>query len=430
MKQVECHKSKYMQPLSDGRNSPDVYWNHQQKKSQYPPHGRGSRSPEALASYSFLTAYKPPRTHACSGQVCPKYTSSHGPDVSRHGPQSHSKLPRDKYAVNFSRKNRYDEESGNNEKRNYFEEELGNFTEDAEEDVEGEATEDEAGEFLAKDYDEQEADDEVDEESDAPQTYRAKRGKKEALLRLQRWRHSEQQQDPRRHCHQQCVSAQGQGHSSSPRYYHNVAEHDVSPAPSEEDFVPTSLKSPTRRSAADYHQWTPPSRGESDRYDGLAMPIQPRRARTKPEMDHLIESELGKLKKCNRCGSLSNKKSEPHKNNCRFDDRSNFPAKGPIGDEPGIHDQAYYGRSSLRHSSKDPNDVSSSPYSSKQRRSREVNSPPIYEVAEHNQLDHLSNDYSRSSSRYHRKAADVFPEKMKRSVHTSHDIPRGTRYEE
>lgn len=111
-----------------------------------------------------------------------------------------------------------------------------------------------------------------------------------------------------------------------------MAEHEVPEPLSEEDFVRTSLKSPPRRQPANYRQWSS-SRNEHDRYDDATTLIHTtRRARTKPDVDRLIESELNRMKRCNRCGNLSSKKNEPPlKNSCRFDDCANIPIKGPIG---------------------------------------------------------------------------------------------------
>ncbi|XP_043250635.1 uncharacterized protein LOC122396372 [Colletes gigas] len=418
MKQVENYKPKYVQQsVSDSRNPSEGYWSHQQKKIQLVPGCRNSRNSDTVASYSCSATYKLQKGHGCSNLPHSKYTSPHGPDASHHL-QGHSKFGREKHIVNFSstRKNRYDDELGNNEKFKYFDD-LGNSTEDnGEEDAEEEEDDSEEAEFRTKDYDEQEVDDEIDEESDAtPRNHRVQRGKKEALSRQQRWRAVEQQQDPRRLCCQQRVLALGQGHSSSARCYRNVAEHDVPVPLSEEDFVPTSLKSPMRRPTADYHQWTP-SRGESDRYDAAALPIQSRRARAKPEMDHLIESELSKPRKCNRCGNLSSKRIEsPTRTSCRYDDRASFPTKGPIGDEPDSHEQMFCGRCSLRYTAKD---VPPHVCSTKSRRSREKKSSTIYEVPEQGHLEQPS------SSKYHRKPVDMFPEKVKRSMHASHGLLR------
>lgn len=116
------------------------------------------------------------------------------------------------------------------------------------------------------------------------------------------------------------------------RYHHNAAEQDDLEPLSEEDFVPTPLKNPTTRPTTDYHQRSQ-SKNESDRYNAVTLPMQTsRRARTKPEMDQLVESEFNKTRKCNRCGNMSNKKSDPPtKNGYRFDDHGNIPTKGPIG---------------------------------------------------------------------------------------------------
>lgn len=113
------------------------------------------------------------------------------------------------------------------------------------------------------------------------------------------------------------------------RYYHNVAEHDISEPLSEEDFVRTSMKT-SKRQPSDYY-WVP--RNEPDRYENVT-PLM-RRARTKPDMDRLIDSEMNKARRCNRCGNLSNKKNEPPvKSTCRFDDSANIPIKGSIGEIP------------------------------------------------------------------------------------------------
>lgn len=113
------------------------------------------------------------------------------------------------------------------------------------------------------------------------------------------------------------------------RYYHNVAEHDISEPLSEEDFVRTSMKT-SKRQPTDYY-WVP--RNDPDRYENVT-PIM-RRARTKPDMDRLVESEMSKARRCNRCGNLSSKKNEPPvKSTCRFDDSANIPIKGSIGEIP------------------------------------------------------------------------------------------------
>lgn len=127
------------------------------------------------------------------------------------------------------------------------------------------------------------------------------------------------------------------------RYYHNVAEHDISEPLSEEDFVRTSMKT-SKRQPSDYY-WVP--RNEPDRYENVT-PLM-RRARTKPDMDRLIDSEMNKARRCNRCGNLSNKKNEPPvKSTCRFDDSANIPIKGSIGEIPYLiayfilHSSFYY----------------------------------------------------------------------------------------
>ncbi|KZC08065.1 hypothetical protein WN55_09128 [Dufourea novaeangliae] len=441
MKPAENYKPKYTsQSFSDSRNLPDSYWNYQQKKGQSLSFNRNGRNTEAPVSYySSSTSYKPTKGHVCSNPTYPRCVSPHAGEVSQHRSlQGHSKLGRDKhYTPNVSTKSkpRYDDELGNTEKFKYINEELGNFTDDnADEEVEDEEDDNaEAGEFLNKEYDEQEADDEIDEESDpSPQTHRAQRASmKEADARQPRWRATDQQQDPRRHRCQQRVLAVGQGHSLIPRYYHNVAEHEVPEPLSEEDFVRTSKKNLLKRST-DYHQWSP-SRGEPDRYVVTPMSVQTRRARTKTEIDQLIETELGETRKCNCCGSLTQRRPEsPVKTSCRFDDRVSFPTKGPIGDEPDSHEQMFCARYNWRHNPKDTSGVSDIPpsqYPMKSRKSRDVKSPTIYQVPEHDCIDQLPNEYTRASSRYHRKTMD--PEKSKRSPNISYVVPRvSSRYDE
>ena len=107
-----------------------------------------------------------------------------------------------------------------------------------------------------------------------------------------------------------------------------MAEPEEPEPLSEEDFVRTS----PRRQPADYRQWSS-SRNESDRYEDVATSMQPtRRARTKPDVDRLIEPELNRTRRCDRCGSLSKSKNvQLFKNTCRFDDCASIPIKGPIG---------------------------------------------------------------------------------------------------
>ncbi|XP_024225418.1 uncharacterized protein LOC100748781 [Bombus impatiens] len=437
MKQVENYKSKCIHSHLDTRDLPDSCWRHTQKRSQSFPISKISKNPESTTNYySSSTSYKPQKSHVCSSLTYPKNTSVHSTDAPHI--RTHSKPNRDKHSSSYSSKfsskgkTHYDDELGDIDKLKFTDEGLGNLIEGhIVEDVEEELTEDDRevpAEFLDKDYEEQEADDEIDDESDgSPQTHRSPRGgKTEALLRQQRWGSVEQQPDTRKLRYQQHV-AMIHNHPSSPRYYRNVAEHEVPEPLSEEDFVRTSLKSPPRRQPANYRQWSS-SRNEHDRYDDATTLIHTtRRARTKPDVDRLIESELNRTKRCNRCGNLSSKKNEPPlKNSCRFDDCANIPIKGPIGDESENHEQTFCGRCNVRYNSKDPcgaTDIPSPLYTMKSRRSREVKSPTIYEVPEQSQ-DKLPTDYPRSLSRYQRKLTDAYTERLKRSLHTSHGTAR------
>ncbi|XP_003703712.2 uncharacterized protein LOC100881713 isoform X1 [Megachile rotundata] len=403
MKQVENYsKSKYVpRSFSDTKDSPDSYWKYAQRRSQSFPVGR--RNPEAVSYYSSSTTYKP-RSHACSSPTYSKCASIHAPEAIHH--QGHCKPNRDKHYTTFSPgRKRYDEEVENNEKLKYIHEESENFTDNAEEDADEEAEEEheEAGEFLDKDYEGQEGDDETEEEFlTSQQLHRGQGVSKKDALKQQRWRTVEQ--DPRRFRCQQHVDLAFAGHPSSPRYYHNMAEHEVPEPLSDEDFVLTSLKSPTRRSPIDYHRWSKP-----DRYDDDALPVQsPRRARTKPEID-LIDPESRRSRRCNRCGSVANRKDELPKDGYRFDDRN--PTKGPIGKLEGDEAESHEPGCSLRHN---PKDFDLSLYS-KPRKPRDTKSPMAYEVPEH--MDKFC-DYSR---RYQRK--ESYPEKMKCMLHGTARVP-------
>ncbi|XP_017765810.1 PREDICTED: uncharacterized protein LOC108554908 [Eufriesea mexicana] len=431
MKQVENYKKYLAHSQPDARDTVDSCWKHQQRKSQSFPLGRCSKNPESPANYySSTTSYKPQWGHMCSSPTYSKCSSFHSPDAAYL--QGRSKTNRDKHHLpGFSpkRKTHYDDELGDIEKLKFIDEQLGNLVEDnAEEEVEEEVTEDDhegASKFLDKDYEEQEADDEIDDESEpSPQARRTQRASKnEAPLRQQRWRAVEPQPDTRRLRCQQRV-ALVQNHPSSPRFYHNVAEREIPEPLSEEDFVRTSLKCSPRRQSTDYRQWSP--RNEADRYDDVSPSTQlTRRARTKPDVDRLMESELNRTRRCNRCGSLSSKRNEqPRKNSCRFDN-ANITFKGPIGDEPESH-ELYCGHCNLRYSAKDASGATNIPsvlYPTKPRRSREGKSSTIYEVPEQSQ-DKLSTDYTRLSSKYQRKPTEGFTEKPKRSLHTSHGAAR------
>ncbi|XP_003249877.1 uncharacterized protein LOC100577080 isoform X1 [Apis mellifera] len=413
MKQAENLRSKYIQHMYfDTRDPPDTCWRHPQRRSQSFPLSR-SRSPESPTNYYSSSSYKPQKGHMCSGPMYSKYTSHHGSDVAYMQPRS--KSHRDvHHPSNLSpkRKIHYDDELGDIEKLKLIDEELGNIVEgNMDENVEEEITAEEDHEYLDKDYEEHEADDEVEEESDpTPHAHRSQRANKTEAMLKQRWR-SEQQPDPRRIRGQQRVTLVD--NPSPSRYYHNVAEHDISEPLSEEDFVRTSMKT-SKRQPSDYY-WVP--RNEPDRYENVT-PLM-RRARTKPDMDRLMDSEMSKARRCNRCGNLSNKKNEPPvKSTCRFDDSANIPIKGSIGDEPENHEQLY-GR--CKYATKEANSMDiPTLYAMKSRRPRDAKSP-IYDIPEHGQ-EKLPPEYCRSS-RYPRKS-DAFMEKSKRSLHTSHGTAR------
>ncbi|XP_076645074.1 uncharacterized protein LOC143354695 [Halictus rubicundus] len=433
MKPADSHKHKTTsQSFSDSRNLPDSCRGYQQKSVQCPSFNRSGRSPEAVASYySSSTSYKPTKGYGCAKPI--KCVQPHSAEVSHHGLQAaHLKLDRSKhYPPNAVAKSkiRYEDELAN-EKFKYVDD-LENLTEDNR-DEDAEEEEDDHGdadEFLNKEYDEHEADDEIEEESDpSPQTHRAQRAcKKEVDPRQQRWKAVDQ--DPRRLRCQQRVLAVGQGHSQNPRYYYH--EHEVPEPLSEEDFVPTSMKNVMRR-PMDYHQWSP-SRCEANRYHPPSSHVQSRRTRTKPDVGQFLEAELGKIRKCHRCGNLSSRNSmSPLRNSCRFNDRASFPTKGPIGDEPESRDQLFCGNCILRHSPEGINVISDVPpvqYTTKSYKSRDTKSPKIYQMPESDRLDHLASDYSRTSARYHRKPMDH--EKMKRSLHDSYVPPHLlSRYED
>ncbi|XP_076293958.1 uncharacterized protein LOC143215585 [Lasioglossum baleicum] len=434
MKPAECHKHKNTsQSFSDSRNLPDSCRGCQQRNVQCSSFHRSGRSPEAVASYySSSTSYKPAKGYSCSKSMHSKCMQPHNGEALHHGLQTHLKLDRSKhYPPNAVAKSKIRYEDGvGNEKLKYADE-LENLTEDNRgEDAEEEEDDHADGdEFLNKEYDEHEADDEIEEESDpSPQTHRAQRAcKKEMDHRQQRWKSIDQQQDPRRLRCQQRVLAVGHGHSQTPRYYYH--EHEVPEPLSEEDFVPTSMKNIMRRSM-DYHQWSP-SR-ESNRYDSPPLHVQSRRTRTKPDVDQFLEAEFGKTRKCHRCGTLSNRKfMSPLRNSCRFDERVNFPTKGPIGDEPESRDQLFCGNCILRHSPEDINvinDVPTPQFSTKSYKSRDTKSPKMYQMPASDRMEHLTSD-SRNSSRYHRKPMDH--EKIQRSLHNSYGPPHLlSRYED
>ncbi|CAD1471460.1 unnamed protein product [Heterotrigona itama] len=423
MNKSKCVAHSYF----DARDHPDSCCKHTQKRSQSFLVSKSSgKNPELSSSYySSPTCYKPPKNTSAI------HDSDNVPYLQRD--VSRSKPNRDKhcsgYSSNFSstRKTHYDDELRNIDSFKFTDDKLGDFAgghDVVEDQVEHEVAEDDRevlAELLDKDYEEQEEgfeDDEIDDESDrSPQTRssRSQRGcKPEALSKQQRWRCAEQQSDTRKFCRQQRVATL-ENHSPASRYYHSVTKPEEPEPLSEEDFVRTSL----RWQPADYRQWSS-SRNEPDRYDDVATSMQPaRRARTKPDVDRLIEqSELNRTRRCDRCGSLSSSKNvPPFKNTCRFDDCSSIPIKGPIGDEPENYEQTFCGRCNVSHGSKDPSGI----VATKSRRSRETK---FYEVPDQSQ-EKFSSDYSRSPSRYQsRIPADRFTEKSKRSLHTSHGTAR------
>ncbi|XP_033332824.2 uncharacterized protein LOC117224181 [Megalopta genalis] len=420
MKSAEGHKQNNMsQSFFNSRNLPDSCRGYQNKKVQYSSTSRSGRTPEAVTScYSSSTSYKP--GYVCSKPLHTKCVRPHSSDAAHDGHPTHAKLDKGKhYPSNVPNKGkiRYEDELINNEKFKYVDDELENMTEDnveyADEEEDDRADTDE---FLSKEYGEHEADDEIEESDSSPQPHRAQRAcKKEAELRQLRWKTVGQQEDPRRLRCPQRVLAVGQGHSPTPRYYQH--EHEVPEPLSEEDFVPTSMKSLIRRSM-DHHHWSP-SRGDPIRYDTASLPVQPsRRARTKPDMDQLLEAELGKTRQCHRCGSLSSKKPvSPLRNSCRFNNCTGFPTKGPIGENQERYDQLFCGHCVLRHNPELANGVGPHPlHPTKQRKPRDVKSPTKYQMPDQDHIEQLANDYSRTLSKLHRKSADH--ERAKRSLHT------------
>ncbi|KAF3423360.1 hypothetical protein E2986_05616 [Frieseomelitta varia] len=432
MKQVDSRKSKCVaHSYLDARDHPDSCRKHTQKKSQSFLVSKSSKNPELSSSYysSPTCCYKPQKNTSIHDSDDAPYLQR---DVSRYKPNRDKHCSGYSFNVSSTRNTHYDDELRNIDSFKFTDDKLGDLTGHVVEDVVEEVAEDDRevlAEFLNRDYEEREGfdeTDEIDDESDrSPQTRRSRsqrRSKPEALLtKQQRWRGAEQPEPDtwQFHCQQRVSTVQNRPPPSS------VAEPEETEPLSEEDFVRTSL----RRQPADYRRWSSP-RNEPDRYDDVATSMQSnRRASTKPNVDRLMESELNRTRRCDRCGSLSSSKNvPPFKNTCRFDEYcASIPIKGPIGDEPENYEQTFCGRCNVSHGSNDPSgivDTPSSAYAMKSRRSRETKSPTFYELPEQSQ-EKFSSDYSRSPSRYQsRKPADRSTENSNRLLHTSRGTAR------
>ncbi|XP_018313489.1 uncharacterized protein [Mycetomoellerius zeteki] len=432
MEQIGRSKTKYISPHTstwsanqtiNGRVPSDAYWKYTQRSNQdtldKSARRQQSPMPESVNYYSSANSYKTLKHNAYPYSTHPKQSSALHAEVPQRYQQITTKSARNKDRidnVDVINKDRYKTQQEDENNTEYIDDELGNFTEDnLEEDAEEEAENNRSlrndkrvEESINKEYDEQEADDEIDEESDAPaetQAIQRNAVKKDALLRAQRMRMINQQQDLHRIRYSQQVPKLYPAYHLPTRYYHNAHEHDIHETLSEEDlYTAQAIKNSPRRLSMGYHQNWIPQRSSTDQYDTMASLTQPsRRARTRPEIKSFTEAELADRRKCSRCGTISTRKpSTSRRNNCRFQDNPNFSTR--FGDDAEILDQSWCSHCKPKHHFEGnirPCEIPPSAlYSMKSRRSRNTNIPMHETLEEKHPMDEISHEFARMSSRY------------------------------
>ncbi|XP_018351099.1 PREDICTED: uncharacterized protein LOC108753735 isoform X1 [Trachymyrmex septentrionalis] len=431
----------------DGRVLPDVYWKYPQKIHNQDTIDKNtsfvifrrqqSPMPESVKYYSSANSYKTLKHNAYPYSTHPKQSSTLHAEVPQRYQQTNSARNKDRIDNDVINKDRYktQQEDGNNTE---YIDELGNFTEDnLEEDAEEEAENNRSfrndkrvEESINKEYDEQEADDEIDEESDAPaetQAIQRNAVKKDALLRAQRMRMINQQQDPHRiRYFQQAPKLYPAYHL--PTRYHNAHEHDIHETLSEEDlYTAQAVKNSPRRLSMGYQNWIP-QRSSTDRYDTMASLTQPNH-RARPEVKSFTEAELVDRRKCSRCGTISTKKpSISRRNNCRFQINPHFSTKTRFGDDAEILDQSWCSHCKPKHHFErniGPCEIPPSAlYSMKSRRPRDTNIPLHETLEEKHPMDEISHEFARMSSRYTKDTPNTLRDRTRHSAQAAQGATR------
>ncbi|XP_011878703.1 PREDICTED: uncharacterized protein LOC105567990 isoform X2 [Vollenhovia emeryi] len=452
MEKIGKHKTKYTSPhtstwsanqTTDVRLPPDAYWKYTQRSNQdatdKSTRRHQSPMPESTVNYySSANSYKTFKHNAYPCSTHPKHSPVLHTEVPQRYQQITMKSNRNNDRTNnvMVNKDRYKTQQEDENNTDYIDEELGNFTEDnleddAEEEVENDRSlrsDKRVNESINKEYDEQEADDEIDEESDVPaetQAIQRNANKKDALLRAQRMRIINQQQDPYRIRYSQQSPKLYQAYHLPTRYYHNTHDHDIHETLSEEDlYTAQALKNHSRRSSMGYHQNWIPQRSSTNRYDTMTSLAQPsRRARTRPEIKSFTEAELVERRKCSRCGNISTRKpSTSRRNKCGFQDNSNCSTKARFGDDAEIFDQSWCGHCKPKHhfeGNMGPCEIPSPAlYSMKSRRSRDTNIPMHDTLEEKHPIDEISHQFARMSSRYSKDTPNTLRDRTRHSVQT------------
>ncbi|KAL0130100.1 hypothetical protein PUN28_002007 [Cardiocondyla obscurior] len=443
MEQIERQKTKYTSPhtstwstnqTTDVRNPPDAYWKYSQRANQdiTDKSTRRHQSPmpeSAVNYYPPANSYKTFKHNAYPYSTHLKHCSILHTEVPQRYQQIITKSNRNNDRTNnvVLNKDRYKAQQEEENNTDYIDEDLGNFTEDnLEEDVEEEAdrspqSNKRIGESVNKEYDEQETDDEIDEESDAPvetQAIQRNAVKKDALLRTQRMRMTNQEQNAHRIYYAQQSPKLYQAHYLPTRYYRNTPDYDAHETLSEDDLYTTqTLKSPPRRSSADYHQsWICP-RDSTNQYETMTSPTQPnRRERTRPEAKSFTEAEFSDRRKCSRCGNMSSKKlPAARRNHCRFQDNLNCLTKTRFGDDAEIFDQSWCGHCK-HHFERNmgPREIPSpAMHLIKSRRPRDINIPMHETLQGKHPMDEISHEFARMSSRYTKDTPNTLRDKTR-----------------
>ncbi|KYM99073.1 PREDICTED: uncharacterized protein LOC108777028 isoform X2 [Cyphomyrmex costatus] len=456
MEQIGRSKTKYISPHTstwsanqtiNARVPPDAYWKYTQRNSQdtidKSTRRHQSPMPESTVNYySSANSYKTLKHNAYPYSTHPKQSSALHAEVPQRYQQITTKTARNKDRidnVDVINKDRYKTQQEDENNTEYIDDELGNFTEDnLEEDAEEEAENNRSRrndkrveKSINKEYDEQEADDEIDEESDAPAETRAIQRntvKKDALLRAQRMRMINQQQDPHRIRYSQQSPKLYPAYHLPTRYYHNTHEHDIHETLSEEDlYTAQAVKNSPRRLSMGYHQNWIPQRSSIDRYDTMASLT--RRARTRPEIKSFTEAELADRRKCSRCGTISTRKpSTSRRNNCRFQDNSAFSTKARFGDDAEVLDQSWCSHCKPKHHFEGNIGLCEIPpsalYTMKSRRPRNTNISMHETLEEKHPMDEISHEFARMSSRYTKDTPNTLSDRIRHSAQTAQGATR------
>ncbi|XP_015603972.1 uncharacterized protein LOC107271912 [Cephus cinctus] len=448
---------------TNGGGAADAYWKYAQRNPHITSHPHGERKydynlVDPIASYSTTNSYKPYKQfkRIQTSTLPPKYAQQVSDQAYRE--ETGIKSTRNKLLANniaIARRNRYKTDLDDGDDLKYEDDDIEvSADENPEDDVVEQGDDDREDNYVytEKDYEEQEADDEVDEESDTlPQMHRRMRCRVHAELQHRAQQEARRLQQQRIHKLQQKQMQPRCRHTNM----HETSYGDVADLASEEEVTtpptpPTPPLSPRKSSRRpSLLQQTIQSRAQprehTDRYKVIKptspQPQQNRRSHTtRADLESFREAELlnSHPKKCYVCGESANpaasKMPSGRKTDCRLQDSRGFTVKGPVGDDGEARELNICGRCATRHDMTDfglSYEASRSPlplYSMKPRRSRNIRSPDYAaQIDDEQNLDQNSFTYTPGSSRHSRDHGTVLRERTRHSLQTARD-PSSTHY--